>query len=154
MLKHLIIAVLNHCGLCVFVVLAADQPANNKRLFWKIVWNVVRCLTLYSNCQEKEKRGEIKLDHQCRLENANSNNKSAVKQKSHIFFLYANQKKYEFQAYSHRHRLEWMGALSKAIENSGAQSRYQLDLARQRRHNREEELLKRLSHMDIVEKTK
>ena len=41
MLKHLIIAVLNHCGLCVFVVLAADQPANNKRLFWKIVWNVV-----------------------------------------------------------------------------------------------------------------
>ena len=119
-------------------------------------WIVIqpRCISLYSNYQEKEKRGEIKLDHQCRLENANTNSKTAVKQKPHRFFLYANQKKYEFQAYSHRHRLEWMGALSKAIDNSGPHSRYQLELARQRRQNREEELLKRMSHMDIVEKTK
>merc|ERR1719245_1389133 len=82
------------------------------------------------------------------------NTKSPVKQKPHRFYLYANQKKYEFQAASHRHRLEWMGALNKAIDNSGIGGRYQLDMARQRRQAREEELARRLSQLDIVEKTK
>ena len=53
-----------------------------------------------------------------------------------------------------RHRLEWMGALAKAVDNSGDGVRYQLGQARQRRQQREEELAKRLSHMDIVEQTK
>ena len=120
-------------------------------------WIVIqpRKITLYSNYQEKVKRGEIKLDHQCRLETSQSeSSKASLKQKPHIFFLHANQKKYEFQASSHRNRLEWMGALSKAVDHSGAQERYQLDLAKQRRLHREEELVRRLSHMDIVEKTK
>ena len=32
--------------------------------------------------------------------------------------------------------------------------RYQLDMARQRREAREQDLARRLSHLDIVEKTK
>ena len=53
-----------------------------------------------------------------------------------------------------RHRLEWMGALTKAVENSSEGVRYQIGQARQRREQREEELARRLSHMDIVEQTK
>ena len=133
-----------------------------------------RLLTLYSNSQEKEKRGEIVLDHQVRLESclAGGTSRSPVKQKPHRFFLHSNQKKYEFQASSHRygeggegivlgltmgvfrHRLEWMGALTKAVENSSEGVRYQIGQARQRREQREEELARRLSHMDIVEQTK
>ena len=66
-------------------------------------WIVVqpRLITLYSNCQEKDKRGEIALDHQVRLESAVAGS-SRVKQKPHRFQLHANQKKYEFQASSHR----------------------------------------------------
>ena len=64
-----------------------------------------RLLTLYSNSQEKEKRGEIVLDHQVRLESclAGGTSRSPVKQKPHRFFLHSNQKKYEFQASSHRY---------------------------------------------------
>ena len=69
-------------------------------------WIVVqpRLITLYSNCQEKDKRGEIVLDHQVRLEAAlaGGSSKSPVKQKPHRFYLYSNQKKYEFQASNHR----------------------------------------------------
>ena len=53
-----------------------------------------------------------------------------------------------------RHRLEWMGALTKAVENSSEGVRYQIGQARLRREQREEELARRLSHMDIVEQTK
>ena len=116
-----------------------------------------RLITLFSNSEEKDKRGEIPLDHQCRLETVkmgSSGTKTPIKQKPHRFYLHANQKKYELSAASHRHRLEWMGAMGRAIENSGPGVRFQLEMARQRRHHREEELARRLSHMDIVEKTK
>ena len=53
-----------------------------------------------------------------------------------------------------RHRLEWMGALTKAVDNSSEGVRYQIAQARQRRETREVELARRLSHMDIVEQTK
>ena len=53
-----------------------------------------------------------------------------------------------------RHRLEWMGALTKAVENSSEGVRYQIGQARLRREQREEELARRLSHMNIVEQTK
>ena len=69
-------------------------------------WIVVqpRLITLYSNSQEREKRGEIVLDHQVRLESCLSagSSRSPVKQRPHRFFLHANQKKYEFQASNHR----------------------------------------------------
>ena len=69
-------------------------------------WIVVqpRLITLYSNCQEKDKRAEIALDHQVRLEAApaGGSSRSPVKQKPHRFFIHANQKRYEFQASSHR----------------------------------------------------
>ena len=140
-------------------------------------WFVIqpRLLSLYSNWEEKEKRGEIPLDHQCRVEAARSqsSSKSPVKSKPHRFYLYANQKTYEFQATNHRygpievhvaalqtyksfvrHRLEWMSAVKKAIDNSGEGVRYQITQSRQRRVQREEDLARRLSHLDIVEQTK
>lgn len=117
-------------------------------------WAVVRprLLSLYSSTAETRPRAEIPLDPQCRVEAARED--SRVRQRPHRFYLHANQKRYEFHASSHRHRLEWMGALSRAIEHSGPGVRYQLDMARQRREAREQDLARRLSHLDIVEKTK
>ena len=40
------------------------------------------------------------------------------------------------------------------MDNSGEGVRYQIGQARQRRQQREEELARRLSHLDIVEQTK
>jgi len=121
-------------------------------------WCVVqpRCLSLYSNWEEKEKRGEIPLDPKCRVEAVRSqpSSKSVVKSKPHRFYLHANQKTYEFQATNHRSRLQWMSAVKKAIDNSGEGVRYQITQSRQRRVQREEDLARRLSHLDIVEQTK
>eukprot|EP00092_Neocalanus_flemingeri_P011175 GFUD01012038.1.p1 GENE.GFUD01012038.1~~GFUD01012038.1.p1 ORF type:complete len:586 (+),score=193.29 GFUD01012038.1:46-1803(+) len=121
-------------------------------------WFVIqpRLISLYSSWEEKDRRGDIPLDHQCRVEavRSQSGSKSPVKQKSHRFYLYANQKTYEFQATNHRHRLEWMSAVKKAIDNSGEGVRYQMLQSRQRRVQREEDLARRLSHLDIVEQTR
>ena len=70
-------------------------------------WFVVQphLVTLYSNWEEKEKRLEIPLDHQCRVEVARSqsNSRIPVKSKPHRFYLYANEKSYELQATNHRY---------------------------------------------------
>ena len=47
-----------------------------------------------------------------------------------------------------------MSAIKKAIDNSGEGVRYQISQSRQRRIQREEDLARRLSHMDIVEQTR
>merc|ERR1719483_1079385 len=121
-------------------------------------WIVVqpRLISLYSNWEEKDKRGDIPLDHQCRVEAARSqtSSRSPVKSKPHRFYLHANQKTYEFQAGNHRSRLQWMSAVKKAIDNSGDGVRYQISQSRLRRIQREEDLARRLSHMDIVEQTR
>ena len=69
-------------------------------------WCVVqpRCLSFYSSWEEKEKRGDIPLDPQSRVEavRSQSSSKSVVKSKPHRFYLHANQKSYEFQATNHR----------------------------------------------------
>ena len=69
-------------------------------------WFVVQphLLSLYSNWEEKDKRGDIPLDPQCRVEavRSQSTSKSPVKSKPHRFYLYANHKTYEFQAANHR----------------------------------------------------
>ena len=74
--------------------------------FFREHWFVIQpqLITIYSNWEEKEKRGEIILDPQCRVEAAlsQSNSKAALKQKPHRFYLHANQKTYEFQAANHR----------------------------------------------------
>ena len=117
-----------------------------------------RILTLYTSAKEKEVRGHIPLDTQCRVEpapNQPSSTLSPVKLKPHRFLLHANQKVYEFQAQSHRSRLQWISSFRKAIENSsGDSARYQAAAALQRRGAREVELARRLSHVDIVEQTR
>ena len=66
------------------------------------------CLAMYAGSSEKDKRGEITLDGQCRVEAcADLNSKSPLKKppgaKSHSRFqLFANEKIYEFQASDHR----------------------------------------------------
>jgi len=123
-------------------------------------WAVLqpRILTLYSSAREKEVRGQIPLDTQCRVEAAPhqpSSTLSPVKLKPHRFLLHANEKVYEFQAHSHRSRLQWISSFRKAIENSSKDAaRYQAAAALQRRGAREVELARRLSHVDIVEQTR
>ena len=47
-----------------------------------------------------------------------------------------------------------MSAVKKAIDNSGEGVRYQITQSRQRRIQREEDLARRLSHLDMVEQTR
>lgn len=65
-------------------------------------------ISYFSGSSQKEKRGEIKIDAQCRAESIpDSVTKSPLKRppgsKSHSRFqLFANEKTYEFQAQDHR----------------------------------------------------
>ena len=66
-------------------------------------------LTMYAGASQKDKRGEIPIDGQCRIEVVpDSASKSPLKKppgaKSHSRFqLFANEKVYEFQASDHRY---------------------------------------------------
>jgi len=116
-----------------------------------------RLLTLYASHREKEIRGTIPLDPQCRVEaatNTGGSSLSPVKQKQHRFFLHANLKVYEFQAQNHKSRLQWISSFKKAIDNSGEEGRYQQNQAIQRRAARECELARRLSQADMVQQTR
>ena len=64
-------------------------------------------LSFYNSASQKEKRGVIKLDAQCRAESVpDATSKSPIKSpgsKSHSkFSLFANEKTYAFQAQDHR----------------------------------------------------
>ena len=123
---------------------------------WRVHWLVVqpRLVSLYSGPEEGSRRGQIPLDSHSRVEAARVAEPGLVKHKPHRFFLHAGEKSYEFQAGNHRERLEWISAFRRAIEHSGEGVRYQMELAAQRRVQREEELARKLSHLDIVEKTR
>ena len=80
-------------------------------------------MAFFTGTSEKEKRGEIPIDGQCRVEVvADSHSKSPIKtpgSKRHSKFqLFACQKTYEFQASDHRTRLQWVNAIKIAIENA------------------------------------
>lgn len=123
-------------------------------------------LCFYNGTSEKEKRGEILIDGQCRVETiADSYSKSPLKtpgSKHHSKFqLFACQKTYEFQASDHRTRLQWINAIKTAIENAEEPVRYQralLDkrkLTRQEEKEREEEEdIRKASHADSLDQTK
>merc|ERR1711976_1007824 len=123
-------------------------------------------LAFFSSTSEKDKRGEIAIDGQCRVEVvADSTSKSPIKapgSKHHSkFTLFASQKTYEFQASDHRTRLQWINAIKTAIENADEPIRYQrslLDkrkLARQEEKEREEEEgIRKASHADSLDQTK
>ena len=123
-------------------------------------------LLYYSGTSEKEKRGEIAIDGQCRVEVIpDSHSKSPLKtpgSKHHSKFqLFASQKTYEFQAPDHRSRLQWVNALKTAIEYAEEPIRYQralLDkrkIARQEEKEREEEEdIRKASHADSLDQTK
>ena len=77
-------------------------------------------MTFYASTSEKEKRGEIPIDGQCRVEVLpDSHSKSPLKtpgSKHHSKFqLFASQKTFEFQAADHRTRLQWVNAFRTAI---------------------------------------
>ena len=117
---------------------------------------------------EKDKRGEIPIDGQCRVEIIpDSHSKSPLKVKTpgskhhSKFQLFASAKTYEFQAADHRTRLQWVNALKTAIEHAEEPVRYQralLDkrkLARQEEKEREEEEdIRKASHADSLDQTK
>lgn len=121
-------------------------------------------LVFFAGSSEKDKRGEIMLDGQCRIESLPDNNsKSPLKKapggKSHSRFqLFANEKVYEFQATDHRTRLQWISAFRTAIEHAGEDVRYQRSIlekrkiARQEEKEREDEEM--MNHTDSLDDTK
>ena len=146
-----------------------DPMRNFTRQVWCYyvsTWLPLQVLAFYSGTSEREKRGEIPIDGQCRVEIIpDSTSKSPLKtpgSKHHSKFqLFASQKTYEFQANDHRTRLQWVNAFKVAIENAEEPVRYQrslLDkrkLARQEEKEREEEEDNRkASHADSLDQTK
>eukprot|EP00095_Tigriopus_kingsejongensis_P012626 maker-scaffold407_size180809-snap-gene-0.29 protein:Tk12626 transcript:maker-scaffold407_size180809-snap-gene-0.29-mRNA-1 annotation:"differentially expressed in fdcp 6-like protein" len=101
-------------------------------------------LTYYNGASQKDRKGEIKIDAQCRVEPVpDSNSKSPIKKpgsKHHSRFqLFACEKTYEFQASDHRTRLQWLSSFRVAIEYSGEPVRHQRQLLEKRRIARQEE---------------
>jgi len=113
-------------------------------------------LTLYAGSSEKDKRGEIVLDGQCRVETMpDLSTKSPLKKppgaKSHSRFqLFANEKIYEFQASDHRTRLQWMSSFRTAIEYAEDATRYQRSLCDKRKLNRADEKEKEDEEFDRI----
>merc|ERR1712110_1087382 len=113
-------------------------------------------LTLYAGSSEKDKRGEIVLDGQCRVETMpDLSTKSPLKKppgaKSHSRFqLFANEKIYEFQASDHRTRLQWMSSFRTAIEYAEDSVRYQRSLFEKRKLNRQDEKEKEDEEFDRI----
>jgi len=113
-------------------------------------------LTLYAGSSEKDKRGEIVLDGQCRVETMpDLSTKSPLKKppgaKSHSRFqLFANEKIYEFQASDHRTRLQWMSSFRTAIEYAEDAARYQRSLCDKRKLNRADEKEKEDEEFDRI----
>lgn len=101
-------------------------------------------LSFYNGSSQKERRGEIKIDAQCRVESVpDATTRSPLKKpgsKSHSRLqLFANEKTYDFQAQDHRTRAQWLKAFRTAIEHSGEEQRYQRQLLDKRRVARAEE---------------
>lgn len=102
-------------------------------------------LTLYAGASEKDKRAEIPINAQCRVESVpDSKSKSPLKKvpggKHHSrFSLFADEKIYEFQACDHRTRLQWLGAFRSAIDHANELVRYQRAAMDKRRIARQEE---------------
>lgn len=101
-------------------------------------------LSFYASASEKEKRGEIIIDAQCRVESVpDCATKSPLKtpgSKHHSKFqLFASEKTFEFQASDHRTRLQWLSAFKTAIDNSDEPVRYQRALLEKRKMARQEE---------------
>lgn len=64
-------------------------------------------LTFFSGTSQRDRKGEVKMDPQCRVESVkDSTSKSPIKSpgsKRHSKFqLFANEKTFEFQAQDHR----------------------------------------------------
>ena len=85
-------------------------------------------LTLYASASEKEKRAEIPINGQCRVESIpDSKSKSPLKKvpggKQHSrFSLFADEKTYDFQACDHRYNsLDKIGGLVGPSETESAQ---------------------------------
>lgn len=101
-------------------------------------------LSFYSGQSQREAKGEVKLDAQCRVESVkDSTSKSPIKSpgsKRHSKFkLFANEKTFEFQASDHRNRLQWLTGFRTAFENSSCEVRFQRANLEKRRIAREEE---------------
>ncbi|CAB4058680.1 SWAP70 [Lepeophtheirus salmonis] len=120
-------------------------------------------LSFYNGTSQREKRGDIVVDGQCRVEVLEDvSNRIPIKSpgsKSHSKFqLFAQEKNYIFQAPDHRTRLQWVSSLKTSINQSGHPFRYQRRLAETRRLMRQEEKEKLdvelLKQTDTMEETR
>ncbi|XP_033748503.1 differentially expressed in FDCP 6 homolog isoform X2 [Pecten maximus] len=84
---------------------------------WKDRWMVLstRQLTYYTAPDERERKGDIKLDHDCKVEViADAGVKSGSR--PNRFVLKTSAKPYEMSAHDVKTRNDWMTALQKAID--------------------------------------
>jgi len=120
-------------------------------------WIVVQPhkITVYSSSSEEDVKGEIPLNQQSRVVKVIAENSFIpIRQPKYRFVVCGDNKQYEFQAYDHRSRLQWISAIEKAIDFSQPGSRLQRELAVGRQEQRDDDLNRRLSTQDLVQQTK
>ncbi|XP_026271373.1 differentially expressed in FDCP 6-like [Frankliniella occidentalis] len=100
-------------------------------------WFVLRPtqLNYYKSQDERECCGSISLDTQCRVDATSRGMRT--QDKAHRLALHTSERTYEFAAYDHRSRLQWISSLHLAIAQSGCREGYQRTLAARRRAQRE-----------------
>ncbi|XP_034240120.1 switch-associated protein 70-like [Thrips palmi] len=105
-------------------------------------WFVLRPteLNYYKSQDERECCGSISLDTQCRVDATSRGMRT--QDKAHRLALHTSERTYEFAAYDHRSRLQWISSLHLAIAQSGSREGYQRTLAARRRAQREADALR------------
>lgn len=105
-------------------------------------WFVLRPteLNYYKSQDERECCGSISLDTQCRVDATSRGMRT--QDKAHRLALHTSERTYEFAAYDHRSRLQWISSLHLAIAQSSSREGYQRTLAARRRAQREADALR------------
>lgn len=105
-------------------------------------WFVLRPtqLNYYKSQDERECCGSISLDTQCRVDATSRGMRT--QDKAHRLALHTGDRTYEFAAYDHRSRLQWISSLHLAIAQSGCREGYQRTQVARRRAQREADALR------------
>ncbi|XP_060076030.1 differentially expressed in FDCP 6 homolog [Ylistrum balloti] len=128
---------------------------------WKDRWMVLntRQLTYYTASDEREKKGEIRLDQDCKVEVIpDAGMKSGSKPNK--FVLKTSAKPYEMSAHDIKTRNDWMTALQKAIDKCSdknyhfhrTEAKERQKVRREGRRQREEEERRRKEEEESLQK--
>ncbi|RZF33968.1 hypothetical protein LSTR_LSTR012088 [Laodelphax striatellus] len=104
-------------------------------------WCVLQPMQLvyYKNQEQRDQCGCIQLDAHCWVDSSPSR-----------LMLHTNERCFEFSAYDHKTRLQWLSALQLAIAQSGDSIGYQRQLAQRRRRQRDADLEERRRRSSLM----